>query len=366
MTAQGWHRSSLLLVLMLLPVTAAAIEEDIPLNLAPPLPGSLVICGGGDVPDSVMLRFIELAGGPAARIVFIPTAAEGADSDEADEDLLFFRQQDLASLSVLHTRNRQVANHPDFVQPLHSATGVWLAGGCQRLLADVYQDTKVDQALQKLFQRGGTIGGISAGAAVMSPVMIRGGHREPETGPGFGLLPGTVIDQHFLKRGRQDRLLRVLASNPGLVGIGIDEGAALIVQGSHLSVMGDSYVVTCLAASANWPEEVQRLSPGDEADLSRLVRSAWIRSQPPKSPSEQQRPVTSTALAMAESKAAVSPSQTVKIASKPPLPASGFSTRSPTWTASRTTNSHQVSGATRAASQPRPIFIGRTPRGFIR
>ena len=104
----------------------------------------------------------------------------------------------------------------------------------------------------------------------MSPLMIRGGCREPETGPGFGLLPGTVIDQHFRQRGRQDRLLRVLAANPGLVGIGIDEGAALLVQGNRLTVMGDSCVVTLLAASADSPEEVTLLQPGEEADLARL------------------------------------------------------------------------------------------------
>jgi cyanophycinase len=362
MTAKGWHQSSLLLVLMLLPVTAFAIEEDVRLDLTPPLPGSLVICGGGDIPDSVMLRFIELAGGPAARIVFIPTAAEGADSDEADEDLLFFRQQDLASLSVLHTRDRQVANNPDFVSPLNQATGVWLAGGCQRLLADVYQGTKVDEALRKLFQRGGTIGGISAGAAVMSPVMIRGGRRNPETGPGFGLLPGTVIDQHFLKRGRQDRLLRVLAANPGLVGIGIDEGAAVIVQGSRLSVMGDSCVVTCLAASADWPEEVQQLSPGEEADLSRLVRLAWIRSQPAKSPNEQHRVTPATALAMAERPAAPA---ALHAATKPTVAAKASSPRTPTWLAPpapayihvRTPVTYRMAYPSRPANSPSRLYM---------
>jgi cyanophycinase len=280
MTAKGWHASLLLALLLLVPATAAAIDEEIPLDLAPPLPGSLVICGGGDVPDNIMLRFIELAGGSSARIVFIPTAAEGADNDEEDEDLEFFLAQSLGSLTILHTRDRQRADDPDFLQPLENATGVWLGGGCQRLLVDVYQGTGVQQGLQRLFQRGGVIGGVSAGAAVMSPVMIRGGGREPETGPGFGLLPGTVIDQHFLARRRQERLLRVVAANPGLVGIGIDEGTALIVQGTRLSVMGASCVVTCLPASTDWPEEVIHLQPGDEADLPRLVRSAWIRAQP--------------------------------------------------------------------------------------
>lgn len=358
MTANGWLRSSLVILCLLLPLTAAAIEEELPLDLSPPLAGALVICGGGDVPDSVMLRFIELAGGPAARIVFIPTAAVGADSDEADEDLLFFRLQDLASLTVLHTRDRQRANDPDFVQPLHSATGVWLAGGCQRLLADVYGDTGVEVGLRRLFQRGGVIGGISAGAAVMSPVMIRGGGREPETGPGFGLLPGTVIDQHFLKRGRQERLLHVLASHPGLVGIGIDEGAAVIVQGSRLSVMGDSCVVTCLAASTDWPEEVQRLAPGEEADLTRLVRSAWLRSQPSPPHSEQLPVSVSADLALAPS-APPAPAKAAKVVSKPapvrtPLPAAGWKVQP--------SRPRHVSGTGRTLSLRRPNVSGNSWR----
>ncbi len=300
MTAMGWHKSSLLILFLLLPATAVAIDEEILLDLALPMPGSLVICGGGDVPDSVMLRFIELAGGSAARIVFVPTAAEGADSDEQDEDLEFFQAQPLGSLTVLHTRDRKLADDPVFLRPLETATGVWLGGGCQRLLVDVYQGTGVEHGLRRLFQRGGAIGGVSAGAAVMSPVMIRGGFGEPETGPGFGLLPGTIIDQHFLARRRQDRLLRVLAANPGLVGIGIDEGTALIVEGSRLSVMGQSCVVTCLPASSDWPEEVTQLQPGDEANLARLIRSAWIRSQPRRPAPEESEPAKITTLALAE------------------------------------------------------------------
>ncbi len=355
MRATGWLVSSWCLLALLLPAWVMAIDEDIPLQLTPPRTGALVICGGGDVPDSVMLRFLELAGGPRARIVFIPTAAVGADSDEADEDLLFFRQQDLAHLSVLHTRHRGQANDPEFSRPLETATGVWLAGGCQRLLADVYGDTVVEQALRKLVQRGGAIGGISAGAAVMSPVMIRGGRFEPETGPGFGFLPGTVIDQHFLKRGRQDRLLRVLASHPGLVGIGIDEGAALIVQGSRLSVMGDSCVVTCLAASTDWPEEVQQLAPGDEADLARLVRSAWMRSQPGThpAPSEQRAIPTATLMALAE------PAKTTVSLKPAPSskPAVGSSKLPATIATSPRSLPRTIAPASRPATSFRPRFL---------
>jgi cyanophycinase len=258
---------------------AHGVEQAVPLDLASPAAGTLVICGGGDVPDSVMLHFIELAGGPQARIVFIPTAAQGADLEEIDEDLEFFRQQQLGSLTVFHTRSREKANDPEFARPLAEATGVWLGGGCQSLLTDVYLGTTAEELIRFVLNRGGVVGGISAGAAVMSPVMIRGGDLEPEVGQGFGLLPGTVIDQHFLKRNRQDRLLRVLKSHPGLVGIGIDESTALVVRGHHLTVMGDSDVVTCLSAGANGQADVQRLRPGDEADLAVLIQAALLRTQ---------------------------------------------------------------------------------------
>src|SRR5688500_1917809 len=92
-----WTSRGLMLALVCLVAQSGwAVEEEVSLDVTPPTsPGTLVICGGGDVPDSVMLHFIELAGGPQARIVFIPTAAEGADSDEQDDDLEFFRQQKL-------------------------------------------------------------------------------------------------------------------------------------------------------------------------------------------------------------------------------------------------------------------------------
>jgi cyanophycinase len=279
-TPQEWLRILLFSALVAAAGIARGIEQSVALDIESPATGTLVICGGGDVPDSVMLHFIELAGGAEARIVFVPTAAEGADLDEIDEDLEFFRRQPLGSLTVFHTRSREKANDPEFARPLADATGVWLGGGSQSLLTDAYLGTTAEELIRWVLNRGGVVGGISAGAAVMSPVMIRGGELEPEVGRGFGLLPGTVIDQHFLKRNRQDRLLRVLQAHPNLVGIGIDEGTALLVRGHRLTVMGDSDVVTCLASGSDGEACVQRLKPGEEADLAVLIRAATLRTQP--------------------------------------------------------------------------------------
>lgn len=239
--------------------------------------GTLFICGGGDTPDQVMNRFVQVAGGANARIVVITTASRTADSDEVEEQLEYWRNLPVAHLNVLHTRSRETADNVEFGRPLTTATGVWFIGGSQASLADTYVGTATEQLIHGVLKRGGVVGGESAGAAIMSPVMIRRGNPYPEVGPGFGFLPGTVIDQHFIVRNRQDRLLNVLADNPSLVGFGIDEGAALIVQGRKLSVVGDSEVVACLPAHGNGTAKVRMLKPGMQTDLA-AFRAANARA----------------------------------------------------------------------------------------
>lgn len=247
---------------------------------AAPLPGSLVICGGGQLPTSVMQRFLELAGGHDARIVIIPTASLLADGPEIEQKLQFWRQANVAAVDVLHTRSRTVADDPNFGKPLAKATGVWFTGGFQLRLTETYLGTLVEKLVRAVLDRGGVIGGTSAGTAIMSTIMIRRGNPELEVGRGFDFLPGTVIDQHFLKRNRQERLLHVLESHPGFVGLGIDEGTAVIAQGRRLSVLGESQVVAYLPSSANRPVKQEVLEAGDEVDLVALSRAAVARAKP--------------------------------------------------------------------------------------
>ncbi len=244
--------------------------------------GSLVICGGGKLPDSVLNRFLELAGGEQARVVIIPTASALADGPEIEQKITFFRQANVAGLKLLHTRSRSEADDPKFGKPLADATGVWFTGGFQWRLADTYLGTAVEKLVHAVLARGGVIGGTSSGAAIMSTIMIRRANPEPEVGRGFDFLPGTVIDQHFLKRNRQDRLLNVLASHPGFIGLGIDEGTALIAHGRRLSVLGDSQVIACLAPSQDRPMKTEVLKSGDEVDLIALSRAAIGRAKPRK------------------------------------------------------------------------------------
>jgi cyanophycinase len=223
----------------------SAIDSAGPLFRPPG--GSLVICGGGPVAPEIRARFVELAGGPDARLVVIPTASRVRDPEPSGvmEPWKGYR---VASLGVLHTRSREEADNTEFVRPLAEATGVWIAGGFQESLTRVYLGTEVERLLQKVLARGGVIGGTSAGAAVMSRVMIAGGRDEARVARGFDLLPGAVIDQHFLKRNRLRRLLGVVSRRPDLLGLGIDEQTALVVdvRARRARVLGRSYVVACV------------------------------------------------------------------------------------------------------------------------
>src|SRR5262249_8421555 len=121
--------------------------------------GSLVIMGGGKMTDGIRDRFLDLAGGKKARLVVIPTASAAADKPETSSSYLFWRGQNVNSVEVLHTRDRQRANDPAFIEPLTHATGVWLGGGDQSKLAEVYLNTAVLRELFKVLDRGGVIGG---------------------------------------------------------------------------------------------------------------------------------------------------------------------------------------------------------------
>jgi cyanophycinase len=232
--------------------------------------GSLVICGGGSLPDDVRDRFVELAGGPKARLVIIPTANGAADTVQQWRDMEIWKSKGVASVLALHTRSREKANDAEFVKPLAEATGVWFSGGKQSLLSEAYVDTEVEKQLKALLNRGGVIGGTSAGAAAMTRIMITGGRTEASEGRGFDLLPGSIVDQHFMQRNRIGRLLGLLTKHPDLLGFGINESTALIVEGTHYTVMGKSYVTACVPVAGNPPWRIVFLQKGDHVDLASL------------------------------------------------------------------------------------------------
>lgn len=244
--------------------------------------GALIISGGGRLPTEIRQRFVELAGGASARIVVIPAFAADEKQHAGLRDV--WRPFGVTNIRVLQAASREDADRPEFSEPIKAATGVWLSGGQQEWLATRYAGSKVESELQQLVKRGGVIGGSSAGAAVMSQVMIEQGLDTATLGTGLDLFPGAVIDQHFLKRSRLNRLLRVLEDQPKLIGFGIDEGTALVVQLSkgRLGVLGDSYVMVCILHTDKGEPRYEAMKRGDQIDLDAL-RSGTARISSPQS-----------------------------------------------------------------------------------
>ena len=213
-----------------------------------PARGSLVVVGGGMLDPAILQRFIDLAGGPQAPIVIIPTAGGGEDYDEFYPGLGMFHDLGAFNLTVVHTYDRTVADTEDFVAPIEAANAVWFPGGRQWRLADAYLGTRTEAALWRLLDRGGVIGGSSAGATIQGSYLARGDTRTNtimmgDHEEGFGFLKNTAIDQHVLKRNRHFDLIPVIEAHPDLLGIGLDENTAIIVQGDQVQVMGESYVL---------------------------------------------------------------------------------------------------------------------------
>jgi cyanophycinase len=249
-----------------------------------PVRGSILLAGGGELPPDVYRTFVKLAGGPYSRIVVIPTASAG---DEYPPDWVGFEPFLTAgsrSVRVLHTRSRDQANDAEFVGPLQRATGVWIMGGRQWRLTDAYLGTRVAQELQRVLDRGGVVGGTSAGASVLASYLVRGtpDGRERVTEPGydvgFGLVRGVAVDQHLVVRRREDGdLVRVVQAYPQLLGIGIDEGTALVVQGDTARVAGSSVVGIYDRLREGFPLPYRWLVPGETYDLRmrrRIIRLA--------------------------------------------------------------------------------------------
>ena len=214
-------------LLLFLSAVAPAAEFPVPrLSEIDPagIDGALVICGGGELPPGAVEQFVDLAGGENAKLVVIPTAGNRADDADDSAWLSVWNERGIDSVSVLHTRSREIAETDEFVAPLKTATAVWFGGGQQSRIAEAYVGTQVERELYAVLRRGGVIGGTSAGAAIQSRLMIASGNPEATVMQGLELLPGAVIDQHFKARNREPRLTAVLGLHDGHVGLGLMKG----------------------------------------------------------------------------------------------------------------------------------------------
>lgn len=256
-----------LLTLALLAAPAGAQEVA-------PARGSLVIVGGAMRDTAIVDRFLELAGGPDAPIVVIPTAGGGDAYDRFYGGLEQFRARGASNLTVLHTNDRAEADSEAFVAPIREAAGVFFPGGRQWRLADSYLGTLTEEAVREVLERGGVVGGTSAGATILGSYLVRGDTRTNtvmmgDHEEGFGFLEDVAIDQHLLRRNRQFDLLEVVEARPELLGIGIDENTAIVVQGDRFEVMGEGYVaIYDPRLLATHPGRFYLLAPGDRFDLA--------------------------------------------------------------------------------------------------
>jgi cyanophycinase len=213
-----------------------------------PEKGTLVIVGGGSLDHVILQRFIELAGGPDAAIVVIPTAGGRNNYNDNAGGAAQMRKYGATNVTVLHTDDRNIANSDEFVKPLLQARGVWFGGGRQWRLVDAYKDTKTEKLFREVLNRGGVIGGTSAGATIQGSYLARGDTKNNQImmgdhEAGFGYIKNVAIDQHLLARNRQFDMFNILEKRPELLGIGLDESTAIIVQGNEFEVIGKSYVV---------------------------------------------------------------------------------------------------------------------------
>ncbi len=268
--------------------------QDLAKPAVGPEKGALVIMGGGGkdrtFPD-VFAKFVELAGGKEARIVIVPTAASSDPNFNYTKSWSVKLAQDLgvAGITILHTHDRVEAGTEAFVKPLTTATGVWFGGGRQWRFTKAYGGTRTEKEFHKVLERGGAIGGSSAGATIQGSFLARGDTSGNtimvgDVQRGFGFMKNTAIDQHLIARGRQKDLLKVLEDpkgkmqkefdRAGMLGIGIDEDVAIVVIGDQFEIIGKDKGQVLVYDPKSWkkdtPDEKKwvTVNKGEKYDLN--------------------------------------------------------------------------------------------------
>jgi len=246
--------NSIVLYLMVATSSASFAQQPIHIDTASvtrhgPEQGSLLIIGGnvGNTP-AVWDRFVALAGGKDKAKIVVVTAAVGDSAAFDQKDINEIKKiTGIKSVTLLHTSSLSEANSERFIKPIHEATGVYFLGGRQWRIADAYLNTLTHQAFFDVLKRGGVIAGSSAGATIQGSFLWRGDTSGAEVLvgdhlQGLGFLKNAAIDQHLMKRNRQFDLVDFIRFSPKLIGIGLDEATAIVVQKDILEVVGKSYV----------------------------------------------------------------------------------------------------------------------------
>ena len=218
-----------------------------------PEKGTLIIQGGGSAAGTgIQETFINKAGGLNAKIVVVPTAGGNRTPDgkikpyEEATVVASWKKLGCTNVVMLHTADLKVANTEEFAKVLRDANAVWFDGGRQWNIVDSYANTLTLREFNKILERGGVIGGSSAGASIQGDYLVRGAvagseivmTTEPEHEHGFAFLRKSAIDQHINTRNRWDDIIPVIKKYPNLLGIGLSEGTAIVVTGDRFEVIG--------------------------------------------------------------------------------------------------------------------------------
>ncbi|KAK9413753.1 hypothetical protein SUNI508_11696 [Seiridium unicorne] len=264
--------------------TAVALPTRTNTTYVGPEDGHLVIVGGNLQSAGIWQKIIELAGGPDAPLVVVPTAGGEPTYNDSLPSAASLRENGARNVTVLHTYDPAVADTDEFVAPLKEAKGIFFDGGRQWRLVDAYAGTKAESAFQGVLDRGGVISGSSAGASIQGSFLARGdtANNQVMVGDhtvGFGYLKNAAIDQHVLVRNRHFDMFDILKVYPELLGVAIDENTALIVHKNEAQVFSGTYVLIYdkgfwsreeLSELKNLPPPESRfyfLRPGDKYDL---------------------------------------------------------------------------------------------------
>jgi len=199
--------------------------------------GHLMLVGGGEKPRAAMEKFVELAGGKDAPIVVIPTASEEPDTNEYYTNL-FKKDYGSTDVAVLPIKTKADANLPELVAAAKRARGIFFGGGDQVRIINALAGTPVLDALREAWRKGAVVGGTSAGLACQSEIMITGEGdfkvirtKSVEVMEGLGFVrKDVIVDQHFIARQRQNRLISLILEHPDHLGVGVDEDTAIWVR----------------------------------------------------------------------------------------------------------------------------------------
>jgi cyanophycinase len=279
---------SLSALLLLNPTRLHAADEASPR----PTKGRLVIVGGGPMNVEMRRQVLDLAGGPKARVVVLPQAS----NDPKAGELLIDRWRAAGAEDVTAL---DISDPKKAVETVAKADLIWIRGGSQTRLMTALKGTGVPEAIHRRFREGAIVAGTSAGAAVMSEMMIAGVDRRaapmhPIMAQGLGLWPEAIVDQHFDRRNREWRLKATVLEHPELLGVGIAESTAVVVSGREFEVIGPKEKEVIVL-------DARKLAGAGKAMASKPVAKEQD-TQAAKGPSDKDAPNAGDAAKVADAK----------------------------------------------------------------